>query len=177
MPRAQVANLVTVLSRDLSGQPATASPRPGAPVIMDAPATVLGVRSGDEMKTVTVPAMEESASSKPYSADLYAARDRLAVLLKRVKAQGSPYTADRVRLVAESVSSARGGVRPWPDDVPPPKRSREPGAVTEDLAGVAARKVVRFIPRATAQRDEWPVFRSSAGRLLRVSWRYLLPGE
>jgi hypothetical protein len=172
----EVNGLVAALSRDLAGQPPTASPRPGTPEVMDAPTVVFSVSNGGRTQTVKAPAMEALQSGQAYAPALQDAYDRLVRLADRARKQGTPYTSARIRLVAERGASD-GRVRQWPRGVPVPDSGRPSGAAAKDLSGMTAQQVIRVVPRDESQRGAWAVFRSPAGAPLSMSWRFLLPGE
>nr|SBO94844.1 hypothetical protein BN4615_P4360 [Nonomuraea gerenzanensis] len=168
LPPAEVEALVKALRQDLSGQPATVSPRPGTPTVYDAPATVLGVDTGNGLREVYVPHLDQTPEG--YDAALTSARDRLSHLADRVAAGGRPYAVARVRLSADRV----GGydtAKPWPRGLPvPPHESSEN---TRDYAGAKARAIARLLPAPGSRR----VYRTSSGEELALAWRYLLPHE
>ncbi|WP_327582306.1 hypothetical protein OHA25_41130 [Nonomuraea sp. NBC_00507] len=175
LSEAELSDLVSALDRDLSGQPATATPRPGTPVVMDAPTTVLGVRTaGGSLREVRIPALDESGDG--YAGPLLNARARLDRLAQRAAAEGRGYSSDRVRLVAEEAEARDGKVRPWPEGVPEPPDAGSP-VRTRDLSGNAAQSAIQLIPADSGQRGGWPVFRAPSGAMLALSWRYLLPDE
>ncbi|TMR95755.1 hypothetical protein [Nonomuraea basaltis] len=173
LSQAELSDLVSALARDLSGQPATATPRPGTPVVMDAPTTVLGVRAaGGEMREVRIPALDESGDG--YAGPLLNARARLDRLAQRAATEGQDYSSERVRLVAEETQG--GKARAWPEGVPEPPGTGAP-VHTRDLSGNAASAAARLIPYDAGQQGDWPVYRAPSGVSLAVSWRYLLPDE
>ncbi|MEU7829954.1 MULTISPECIES: hypothetical protein [unclassified Nonomuraea] len=174
LAKADLNKLLAALDRDLSGQPATATPRPGAPVVMDAPTTVLGVRTAGGKREVRIPALDVTRGS--YAKALYDARDRFDRLARRITAKGQNYVSRRVRLVAEQTTLRGGKARPWPRGVPEPRAAGSP-VRTRDLSGKAAMAAIRLIPRDADQRGGWRVFRARSGASLAVSWRYLLPDE
>ncbi|GAA2206904.1 hypothetical protein GCM10009850_023620 [Nonomuraea monospora] len=167
LPPAEVEALVKALRQELAGQPATVSPRPGTPTVYDAPATVLGVDTGNGLHEVYVPHLDQTPEG--YDAALTGARDRLSLLADRVAAGGRPYAVARVRLSADRVSGY-GKVKPWPRGLPvPPHESSEN---TRDYAGAKARAIARLLPAGGRQ-----VYRTSSGEELALAWRYLLPHE
>ncbi|TYB59512.1 hypothetical protein FXF51_34135 [Nonomuraea sp. PA05] len=167
LPPAEVEALVKALREDLAGQPATVSPRPGTPTVYDAPATVLGVDTGNGLREVYVPHLDQTPEG--YDAALTSARDRLSLLADRVTAGGRPYAVARVRLSADRVSG-HDTARPWPRGLPVPPH--ESGENTRDYAGAKARAIVRLLPAGPRH-----VFRTSSGEELALAWRYLLPHE
>ncbi|MGW2156850.1 hypothetical protein [Nonomuraea sp. NPDC001699] len=170
LPPAEVGALVKALERDLAGQPATATPRPGTPTVYDAPATVLGVDSGAGMREVYVPFLD--LATDDYAAGLVEARDRLSRLADRATAQGRNYSTDRVRLSADQVTAPATTARPLPEGVPlPPETQAHSGR--KDYKGNKAHTIARLIPRD----GSWHVYRTSTGEHIALSWRYLLPHE
>lgn len=170
LPSAEVKALVQALEHDLAGQPATASPQQGSPRIYDVPTTVLGVDSGGGMREVHVPYFEHGTAR--YDAALVTARDRLARLADRVAAQGRNYSTDRVRVSIEQVTAPATSAKPLPEGVPlPPETQAHSGS--KDYKGNKAHTIVRLIPRD----GSWHVYRTSTGKHLALSWRYLLPHE
>jgi hypothetical protein len=163
LPPAEVEALVKALDDDLAGQPVTVSPRPGRPTVMDAPTTILGVDSGAGMREVHVPYLKEAGTT------LVDAHDRLARLADRATAEGRPYAGDRVRLFTEQSHSTATTAKPLPDEAP--LTQSRPGR--KDYKGNKARTIARLIPHD----GSWHVYRTSTGRQIALSWRYLLPHE
>jgi len=174
----ELSDLVRALRRDLAGQPATASPPTGGQAVADAATTVVQVRTADgSLQSVSAYALE---ILRGYPERLHAARERLDRLTGRVSSQGVPYTAERIRLVAEERTGAQtaGPVQPWPTTVPVPSVvDSQTGLRQADLAGAAAAAATQALPRDQEQVGGWPVRRTGDGLLLAVSWRYLLPDE
>ncbi len=174
----ELSDLVGMLRSDLAGQPATASPRADGQAVADAATTVLVVRTADgRLRSVSAYALE---ILKGYPERLYAARDRLDRLTERVLHDGRPYTADRIRLVAEERTDpeAAATAQPWPAAVAvPPVVDSQLGVRTADLADAAAAAAAQALPHHGQQGGAWQVRRTSDGKLLAVSWRYLLPDE
>lgn len=170
LPADEVDALVEALKRDLAGQPAIASPKPGTPRVIDAPTTVLGVETGGGMREVRVPYLEHGEAS--YDAALVDARDRLARLAERVAAQGRDYSTDRVRLFAEQLTASPTDAKPWPEGVPlPPETQLRLGR--KDYKGTKAFTIARLVPRV----GSWHVYRTSSGKEIALWWRWLLPHE
>jgi hypothetical protein len=163
-------HLVTVLA-----DPASTRRRPGAPVIADAPATRFAVRAAHgTLYTADVEGLDEYRPGHAYPKRLYRLSDHLSAVHRRVLSTGATYEPAAVRLVAVVDSgSAPSTAAAWPRGIPVPTIS--PDAMVGQLAlrGPVAHAVTRSFPR----RDPWPEFRSSDGRLLRASWRFLLPHE
>jgi hypothetical protein len=174
----ELSDLVRALRRDLAGQPATASPPTGGQAVADAATTVLQVRAADgSLQSVSAYALE---ILKGYPERLHTARARLDRLTDRVFSQGGPYTADRIRLVAEEHTGAGTGgtVQPWPAGVAVPSVvDSRLGVRQADLAGASAAAAAQALPRDEEQVGGWPLRRTNDGLLLAVSWRYLLPDE
>ncbi|HLL66979.1 MAG TPA: hypothetical protein VK453_14930 [Micromonosporaceae bacterium] len=183
---ADVAELVGALADDLSA-PVT-DRRTGLPSVLDAPTTVLTVRSTTGSYTARTEGLDELREERGYPDQLYDARDRLSALHKRIVAAGQPYTAERVRVVAEPVGSAPPGddgsalpsadaARPWPAALPVPDRQGTDTARIADLDGDRARDAVRLLERDLDLNGAWRTYRTGDGTLLRASWRYLLRDE
>ncbi|MFB4264046.1 hypothetical protein [Nonomuraea sp. GTA35] len=166
LPPAEVETLVKELGRELAGQPATASPRPGTPTVYDAPATVLGVDSGGGMREVHVPHLDMTRDA--YAPALAGADDRLSRLADLAAAKGRPYTNTRVRLSAQRLNAPGIDADPWPRGLPAPPRKE-----TEDYKGDKARKIARLVPADGGRH----VYRTPSGEHIALSWRYLLPHE
>ncbi|WP_283135919.1 hypothetical protein [Rhizohabitans arisaemae] len=174
LPPAGVKALVEALDHDLTGQPATASPRPGTPRVFDASTTILGVDSGDGMREVAVP-FPENVVAGGYDAALVDARDRLASLAGRVVAEGRKFAPDRVQLSSTYLSAGQVTTpvtKLWPEDVLLPP-STQAGSREKNHKGNKALTITRLIPRAGI----WHFYRTSSGKQIALSWRYLLPHE
>ncbi|MGW4640103.1 hypothetical protein ACWEN6_16325 [Sphaerisporangium sp. NPDC004334] len=169
---AEVTALVRTLRRDLGGQAATPSPTAG-PRVSDAMTTVLAVRSGGTMRSVTAYALQETRSQHGYPAALYHALDTMNGLAARVARRSSPYTAGRVLLVAQPRPGESGA--PWPGPVPQPSATNESIAIRH-LSGAKARAVVRLVHR-DPKKGAWPLYRDHHDHTYALSWRYLLPSE
>ncbi|MFC4119790.1 hypothetical protein [Nonomuraea zeae] len=116
--------------------------------------------------------MRRAHGTASYDAALVTARDRLAHLADRVAAQGRDYSTDRVRLSAEQVTTPATSATPLPGDVSlPPETQARSGS--KDYKGNKAHAIARLIPGG----GSWHVYRTSAGKHLALSWRYLLPHE
>ncbi|MFC4534444.1 hypothetical protein [Sphaerisporangium dianthi] len=169
---AEVTALVRSLRGDLTGQAPTPSPTAG-PRIFDATTTVLAVRRGGAMRSVTAYALQETRSQHAYPAALYHALDTMNGLAARVARTSSPYTAGRVLLVAQPRTGENGG--PWPGPVPQPSATNESVAIRR-LSGAKARAVVRLV-RRDPKTAAWPLYRDHHDHTYALSWRYLLPSE
>ncbi|WP_152990479.1 hypothetical protein [Sphaerimonospora mesophila] len=170
---AEAGEVVARMAKHLSGQPPTAEPKPGAPLVTDVPDTVLGVRGKDgKMLEVRVPALEQLADF--YPKQLVDAEKLMDGLATRAAAEGTDYAADRVRVVAEGVTSAEGRPSPWPDDVPEPSGVVDP-VWQRDVEGAAARAITKAVP--AGRTHDRSLFRTGSGTVFVLSWRYLLPHE
>jgi hypothetical protein len=155
--------------------PANGHRRPGAPVIADVPATVFQARGATGHRySIRADGLAESRGSHAYPAPLYSLLDHLSSLRDRILKSGQQYRGSGVRLVAVPAPGATGAVR-WPTGVPVPTLPDTGVSGYRDLGGTAARAVLDSMPR----RDpwQWAVYRLPDGRLLRATWRYLLPHE
>lgn len=172
LTRAELAALVSALRKDLAGRPPTASPTGGAQ-IADGRTTVLGVRVGGGLRTVTAYALEEARSDHGYSASLYHASDLLSALADRVNRQGHRFTSARVRLTAQPRPGQSG--KRWPAAIPQPPASKD-GVYTADLSGSRAAELRHLVPNP-AQPRSWPIYHDRHDRPYAITWRYLLPSE
>jgi hypothetical protein len=144
--------------------------------VADAPVTKVSTWSPAGVLTFTAEGLDELKTEHAYPDVFYDARDRLAAVHKSVAATAQPYLADRVRLVAMPVDGEPATVNTWPADVTLP--APDAGALRKaDLSGDPARAVVRTLTRDLDQRGAWPAYRTTAGDIVRASWRYLLPNE
>ncbi|MFG1877604.1 hypothetical protein ACGFIV_22405 [Sphaerisporangium sp. NPDC049003] len=168
----ELTDLLRALRADLASQPATADPA-GVSQIADARTVVLGVQVDGAMHTVTAYALDETRSDRGYADGLYDARDLLGALADRVNREGSPYTTDRVRLIAQPRPGQTG--EKWPSSIPEPSASDE-GGFEKILKGTQAADARRVFTRAR-QAGAWPVYRDHQGRPFAVTWRYVLPSE
>lgn len=168
----EVAALVRDLRRDLRGLGATAKSTESE-FVADAPSTVLEVRTpAGGVQSVSAYAL---GIVDGYPEALEDARDRMASLAERVTQQGTVFTGQRVRLVAEERTDGKV-VMDWPAAVPvPPKNSA--GVRVADLDGPSAAALVDAIPPVQELDGPWPVLRLPDGSLVGVAWRYLLPDE
>ena len=168
----EVAALVRELRRDLRGLGPTAKSSESE-FVADAPSTVLEVRSpAGGVQSVSAYAL---GIVDGYPDALVAARDRMAHLAERVTQQGTVYTGQRVRLVADARSEGTV-VMDWPAAVPVPP-ANPAGVRVADLEGDAAAALVSAIPPVQELDGPWPVLRLPDGSLVGVAWRYLLPDE
>lgn len=173
---AEVVDLVVALRRDLSGLGPTVEPRGGVQVA-DASTTVLQVLGADgQVRSVHAYALGLIGG---YPKGLVAAQNRLAQLAQRVTRDGDPYTADRVRLVAQERgdgdTAGTWTAGTWPAEVPVPE-ANPLGVRVADLSGAPAAAIVATV-RDVKPGDPWPALRTGDGLTLAVIWRYLLPDE
>lgn len=165
---------VASMETHLTGQPPTAEPRPGAPMVTDVPTTVLGVRGKDgKMLQVRAPALELEQVADFYPKALSDAKKLMEGLATRAAA-GTDYVATRVRMAVEEAASAEGEPAPWPAGVPEPSGPVDP-VWQKDVEGAAVSAIVKALP--AGQEDERSLFRTGSGKLFLLSWRYLLPDE
>lgn len=170
---AEVDETVASMETYLTGQSPTATPRPGAPMVTDVPATVLGVRGKDgKMLEVRVPALEQVSGF--YPKELLDAKKLMEGLATRAAASGTDYVSTRVRIVAEGAASAEGRPAPWPAGVPEPSGTVDP-VWQKDVEGAAVSAITKAVP--AGQEHGRPLFKTGSGALFVLSWRYLLPGE
>ncbi|MEV4108775.1 hypothetical protein [Nonomuraea sp. NPDC049695] len=171
---ADVSTLVRSLRKDLKNQPST--PTPSGPRIYDATTATLGVWTGGRtLRTVDAYALSRDYSgSKRYPDALYHAQQTLTTLADRVRREGTGYSADRVRLVAER-SSERKADAPWPSSIREPAKG-ETGVLVRKLTGRQAKAVIRSVKRVKGP-GGWPLYRDSHGQVYAVTWRFLLPSE
>jgi hypothetical protein len=178
LSRAEMDALVAALVRRLADD--TAGRRlGGAPMVADAPATQIVVRSAGHTYTVTADAVDELRSRKAYPSQLYEARDLLAAVYQRVVAGGQRYRASRVRLVATPVRPGAGSqapVAPWPAGVPVPGPTGAGDVLASDLDGAAAGRALAAFPLQPDART-WTTYAAPGGRRLQAAVRYLLPDE
>lgn len=176
LPAEDVATLITRLADDLHG-PEAAKRRDGVSPGSEAPTTVLTVRSTRGNFSARAVALDELRDREGYPSSLYDARDQLGTVHERVVSAGQPYTAERVRLVAEYDRRTPAEIRDWPQAVDPPADAVASGVHAVDLSGDAARNVVRSLVRDLDLNGAWPAYRTADGRVLCATWRYLLPDE
>ncbi|MFF3439814.1 hypothetical protein [Streptosporangium sp. NPDC002721] len=165
----------TVVSMEtyLTGQSPTATPRPGAPMVTDVPATVLGVRGKDgKMLEVRVPALDQVAGF--YPKQLLEAKKLMDGLAAKAAETGTDYVATRVRVVAEGAASATEKPEPWPAGAPEPSGTVDP-VWQKDVEGAAVSAITKAVP--AWQGHSRSLFKTGSGELFVLSWRYLLPGE
>ncbi|MEU8175631.1 hypothetical protein AB0C14_22370 [Microbispora hainanensis] len=170
---AETGEVVARLEKDLTGQPPTATPKPGAPSVTDLPDTVLGVRGKDgKMSEVRVPALQQLADF--YPKELLDAKKVMEDLATRAAEEGAGYVATRVRVVAEGADSAEGKPSPWPEGVPEPSGTIDP-VWQQDVEGAAASAIAKAVP--AGQEYGRSLFTTGSGQTFVLSWRYLLPHE
>ena len=174
LTRDELVGLVGALRRELAGLPTAVQAR-GRDEVYDAGSTVMVVRTAaGALQSVGAYAM----GLLEYPPAVVAASDRLKGLAERIDREGTRFTAERIRLVAEERTRApSAGAAPWPAAVavPPPHRSQSRVRVA-NLSGAAVAAVTRSLPRDD-RRHNWPVRRTDDGLVLAAAWRYLLPHE
>ncbi|WP_203980160.1 hypothetical protein [Planotetraspora silvatica] len=168
----EVTQTVDAMKKFLTGQPPTASPKPGAPMVTDIPATVLSV-AGDDGKMIEVRAEALEQVADFYPQELVAAKKLLDDLAVKATKENEKYTADRVRLAVESVPTAEGKTTPWPAGVPEPSGQVDP-VWQKDLSGAEVSALVKAAPPIPD--GGLPIFKTQSGVFV-LSWRYLLPSE
>lgn len=172
LSEAEVAQTVETLRGYLSGQPATVTPKPGAPMVTDIPATVLGVAGADgTLIEVKAEALDQVADF--YPKELVDAKKLLDGLVTKATEKNEKYTADRVRVVAESVPTAEGEKTSWPAGVPEPSGKIDP-VWQHDLTGAEVPALIKVAPPVPD--GGLPIFTTKTGVYV-LSWRYLLPNE
>ncbi|WP_459801064.1 hypothetical protein [Herbidospora sp. RD11066] len=169
---AEVTRTVDALRKYLTGQPPTVSPKPGAPMVTDIPATVLAV-AGDDGKLIEVKAEALDQVADFYPKELVDAKKLLDDLATKATEKNEKYTSDRVRLVAESVPTAEGKKTPWPAGVPEPSGQIDP-VWQKDLTGAEVPALIKVAPPVPD--GGLPIFTTPSGVFV-LSWRYLLPSE
>jgi len=169
----EVSDLVRGLRGELAGFGPVATPATDIQVV-DAPSTTFAVRTdGGDLRSVSAYALGVQSG---YDRRLVAAKHRMDALDQRIRREGTPYTSDRIRLVAE-VRPDGGTARAWPDGVAlPPPSSDGSGVRVGDLTGAAAAAVVAALGEV-APGGMWPLLRTGDGTVYAVNWRYLLPDE
>lgn len=175
LPADELATLLGKLVSDLKA-PTTGRPSGSATGVVDAPTTVLRVWSGSTQLEAAAVGLDELRDRNVYSAAVYAARDRMGTLHRKVASTAQPYLAERVRVVVDTGTEAPD-MRPWPSTMTIPSATGPDVARVADLDGDPAREAVRLLTRDLDHRGDWPTYQTADGRLLRASWRYLLPDE
>ncbi|MFB9186594.1 hypothetical protein ACFFX1_51450 [Dactylosporangium sucinum] len=171
----QLQSLASGLAGDLRSAGAQKKPT-ATPTVVDAPVTKVSVWSDAGVLSFSAEALDETKNDHLYADVLYNARDRLATVHKMVSTKAQPYLAARVRMVAAPAEDDVLDAVAWPAEVTMPAADAE-GLRKADLDGDAARAVVRVLTRDLDQRGAWPAYRLVDGKLIRASWRYLLPNE
>jgi hypothetical protein len=169
----EVAELTRQLRRDLRGLEATVTSRQGD-TVADAPSTVLQVRTASgEVQSVSAYAL---GIVEGYPRPLVQARERLESLAKRISTDGTVYTGERVRLVAEERPEGSNAAAGWPATLAVPPENMA-GVRVADVEAAAAVAVVGSVPPVYDLSGPWTVLRLPDGSLVGVAWRYLLPDE
>ncbi len=175
LSRDEVGRLLNEIGADLAGLPAVVTADTDEQV-MDAPSTEITVRTADGSPQVV--RAEALGILRGYPGRLVAAQDRLSELAERVGQEGTPYTADRVRLVTDPRDGDAGPAQPWPAEIPVPAPSGAGGVSgMANLDGAAAAAVQRQLGPARYDAHAWQLVRLDDGKLVAVSWRFLLPHE
>lgn len=161
-----------LLDTGLADLPARVEPEGGA-AVMDAPDTVLTMAAGDEQHEVAANALDFDELG--YPAGLRQASTLLTALGDRVRAEGEPWTSERIKLVATGPAGG-GDSLTWPASVDVPAELLT-GTVTTTssttLAGADAEAVVAVLgSQHFFQQVELP-----DGTLVSLAWRPLLPHE
>ncbi len=173
-PTSGVADLVATLRRDLAGLPSTVEVGAGSHVA-DAPtATLTVLDASGTLRSVSAYAL---GIAEGYPDRLVAARDAFGRLAERAGHDGTPFSSDRVRLVAARQDAGQSGVRPWPTSVPMPTTQGAGQIRVGDYAGAAAAAIRREWPNDVANGGAWPAAQAGDGQLYLVAWRFLLPHE
>ncbi|MEV6867678.1 hypothetical protein AB0M44_42655 [Streptosporangium subroseum] len=171
---AEAGETVASMERHLTGQPPTAEPKPGAPMVTDVPTTVLGARGKDgKMLEVRAAALDQVAGF--YPKELSEAKKLMDGLATRAAATGTDYVATRVRMVAEGAESAEGKPASWPAGVPEPSGMVDPVWQKDIVEGAAVSAITKAVP--AGQGYGRSLFKTGSGALFVLSWRYLLPDE
>ncbi|MEQ4715546.1 hypothetical protein [Nonomuraea sp. B19D2] len=171
---ADVSVLVRSLRKHLINQPP--SPTPSGSRIYDATTATLGVWTGGRtLRTVSAYALHQGyPGDKRYPDSLYHAQETLTTLADRVRREGTGYSTDRVRLVAEQLRNEKAKMT-WPSQIPEPAKA-EGDVLVRNLTGGQARAVIRSVARHKGP-GGWPFYRDSHGRVFAMTWRFLLPSE
>jgi hypothetical protein len=173
LTEAEVDALVNdLLDTGLADLPARVEPEGGA-VVMDAPDTVITVAVGDEQHEVAANALDFEELG--YPAGLRQASTMLTALGDRVRAEGEPWTSERIKVVATG-PAGEGDSLTWPAAVEVPadllvgtvsttSSTTMDGADAEAVAAVLGTQ--HFF-----QQVELP-----DGTVVSLAWRPLLPHE
>jgi hypothetical protein len=174
----ELADLLAAQREDLRGLGPTPPGNPSR-MIADAPTTRLEVALADgTTQSVSAYALSEDLG---HPAKLLAARDRMERLAVRVLREGTPYTADRVRLVIEPVPDelvSAGEVVPWPERVEVPEGTdmTAPARVVL-LDGADAATAASLLPGDDWRGGDRTLLRVPGGDVVAVAWRYLTVAE
>ncbi len=145
---------------------------PDDPQIADAPDTYF--QAGG--RRLSAYALDTYREYRAYPAATYALYDALEKAATAVRMHGDHYHPAAIKLVAVSLDTAEGEIRPWPRHVTPPSfASPDHWQSVTHLRGPAARAAIRALPHDDPA--DWPVYRLPTGRLITASWRHLLPHE
>jgi hypothetical protein len=146
--------------------------------VADAPTTVFRVLvASGELKKVSAEALTEMDG---YPDELLVANRMLSELAERVRADGTRYTADRVRMVVTLWQDNSGTMpRVWPASLPAPT-GLGPASFgrSVDLTGADAATVIRELGRNYWQESyAESLLQLPDGTRVSMQWRYLLPTE
>lgn len=177
LPVDEVSELVRAQRRGLADAGDTVTSRK-ADRIADAAWTRLTVHTHDRSgRSVTVYALGDAAD---YREEIVAAKRRMESLANRVRARGTRYTSNRVRVVLDPVhrpETWQGAVSAWPPAVAWQTLRVELGVYTADLDGAAAVAIERISPPMVSAKQMRPAVQAPHGELFTWAWRYLLPSE
>ncbi|MFF5231727.1 hypothetical protein [Dactylosporangium sp. NPDC000521] len=158
------------------GERANLRRRPDADRPGDTPSDRLRVRTADgHYLTAHLDGWGDGDPGHEFPAALHELYDHVQVLRRRVRADGKPWAADALLLVAVYLDAEPGEREPWPTSVPAPGVRPDRRYCETKLTGAKARKVRRDLPRS----DEhvWPSYRTPAGSFVAANWRFNLPHE
>ncbi|GAA1525378.1 hypothetical protein GCM10009827_047610 [Dactylosporangium maewongense] len=152
--------------------------RPGFEPPKDAPSERVRVRTADgHYLTAHLDGWGDGDPRHAFPVALHELYDHVQVLRRRVRADGTPWAADALLLVAVHLDAEPDGPEPWPASVPVPDVRHDRPYRETKLAGAKARKVRRDLPRSDEDEGVWPSYRTPAGAFIAANWRYSLPHE
>ncbi len=112
LSEAEVTQAVDALKKYLPVRPPAVSPKPGAPMVADIPAAVLAV-AGDDGQADRGQGRGARLGGRLLPKGLRRGRSCSTILATKATEKNEKYTADRVRVVAESVPTAEVEKTPW----------------------------------------------------------------
>jgi hypothetical protein len=174
IPPSEVADLVGTLRRDLAGLPSTVEAHGGNQVADASTATLTVLDASGTLRSVSAYAL---GIAEGYPDRLIGAREAFGRLGERAGHDGTPFSSDRIRLVASHQDASQNVVRPWPTAIPIPTRQGAGAVRVGDYHGATAAAIRREWPDDVAKGGRWPAAQTSDGQLYLVAWRYLLPHE